>query len=111
MVAQSQSGSQFLIEVSKLLPGREIMGIITIGFSHGGAMARPASGGNEPGMRDTQEIWAAPEQSIEEKRYSGVWGDLAALPWASRTSPHTKIARDGVITGGAGAILEANLPP
>jgi hypothetical protein len=99
LTGQFKAGEDFLIAVSKMLPGREIMAIATIGYSDTASMVRPGVPGHaEPGMRDTVELWASNTPSIEAARYNRIWNDLSALPWASRTSPHTKIARDGVIT-------------
>jgi hypothetical protein len=105
MTAQGADGSEFLKEVSKKLPGRDIMAIATIGFSHGAKQIRRGEGCNEPGMRDTAEIFPAPNQTLEEQRFDPIWNDLNVLPWASRESPHTKIARDGAIVGGRGRSL------
>ena len=105
MTGQLAKGSEFLIAVSKLLPGRDVMAIATVGYSNGGAMMRPGNSLGEPGMRDTTNPWPAPTGALEDARYATTWGDLAVLPWASRMSPHTKVARDGAITGGAGASM------
>lgn len=104
MTGQISAGTKFLIEVSKLLSGRDIMAIATVGFSDGSGngQMRPGAFMAEPGMRDTPDPWPSPTQAIEAQRYAPVWHDLNALPWASRFSPHTKIARDGKIVGGAG---------
>ena len=102
VTGQLQAGTDFLCAVSKLLPDRDVMAIATIGYSSGGLMNRSGEGGGEPGMRDTAEISAAPTRELEDARYKDLWNDLSALPWASRTSPHTKIARNGSIVGGAG---------
>jgi hypothetical protein len=102
LTGQLPAGTNFLIAVSKLLPGRYIGAIATIGYSSGGAMMRPGTGLGEPGMRDTVGVWAAGSQSIEDARYATIWSDLTQLPWAGPSSPHAKIARDGRIIGGGG---------
>jgi hypothetical protein len=103
LTGQLAAGSQFLIEVSKLLPKRTIMALATVGFSDGAKQIRHGKSVAEPGMRDTEFIWAAPTPALEDARYSAIWNDLTALPWATRNSPHVKVAMDGKIVGGAGA--------
>ncbi len=96
------AGSAFLIEVSKLLPGRQVIAISRIGYSNGGAQARhDGSQSDEPGMRDTDFDNPAQTEQQEDNRYTLTWGDLSVLPWASPTSPHVKIALNGVIIAGA----------
>jgi len=82
-----------------MLPGREIMAITTMGAS----IRQMRSGAKkcEPGMRDTPYRGPATSEMDEGTRYSFTKLDdfsPSGLPWASRSSPHTKIARDGVIT-------------
>lgn len=102
LTGQLQAGTAFLQAVSKLLPGRDIMAISTIGYSLGDKQMRSSAGCNEPGMRDTAEVFASNSQAREEQIFTPIWNDLNELPWAGRSSPHTKVARDGAIVGGRG---------
>jgi hypothetical protein len=110
LTGQLQAGSDFLKAVSRLLPDRAIVAIATMGFSHGSKQLRPGEGCNEPGMRDTAEVWPANTQAQEDARYltapvpGGVapWDDLRVLPWAMLASAHAKICRNGVIGGPGG---------
>lgn len=104
MTGQLAAGTRFLTEVSKLLPGRQVMAIATIGFSGGSGQIRQGKNCDEPGMRDSAEISPVPP-NLEFQRFGKIWADMTALPWASSASPHTKIAKDGAIVGGAGSAM------
>lgn len=96
------SGSEFLIEVSKLLPGRDIIAFTNITYTHPHQTKRQIStlkAGvcNQPGTRDTPFPF-----SVGDDRQAENWHNLAIMPWASRASPHAKVARDGKIVGGSG---------
>jgi len=96
---QGALGTELLVEVSRLLPGREIVGYTTIGFSSGGDQARPGKTGSccEPGMRDTPFPDPAPNQETEDARYPPLWNDLDKMPWAARYTPHAKVVKDGTV--------------
>ncbi len=95
---QGVDGTKLLIEVSRLLPKREIIAYTTMGFSSGGDQSRPGNHGfAEPGMRDTPFPFPSPTPIIEDARYPPLWNDLKKMPWASRHSPHAKVVKDGKI--------------
>jgi hypothetical protein len=101
MTGGTDAGTEFLKAVSKILPGRDIMAITTVGICHSAQLRHDGSQRAEPGMRDTGSL----EPSQSEKSEAVIladWNDLTKLPWASRNSPHTVIARNGAITGGRG---------
>jgi len=104
MTGQIAAGTEFLEAVSKLLPERDIMAIATIGYSDGAKQIRHGKFVDEPGMRDTDRISPAMTPVLETAILAD-WNDLTKLPWASRNSPHTKIARNGAIVGGKGSTM------
>lgn len=94
------SGSEFLMEVSKMLPGRDIIAMTTITITIPGRVKWSMSGGGvccQPGTRDTSFI-VPQDDSVPGQD----WFDLTKYPWASNASPHAKVARDGAIIGGGG---------
>jgi len=60
-----------------------------------------SQGHTEVGMRDTDEFAHSSSEEEENKRYLPIWNDLNKLPWASETSPHAKVALNGVIIQGS----------
>jgi hypothetical protein len=99
LVGRGITGDDLLMAVSKVLPGRDIMAITTMGVSTRQTRSG-AHGKSEPGMRDTPYGGPADSEKDDDARYPfAKLDDLSAtgLPWASRMSPHTKVARDGRI--------------
>jgi hypothetical protein len=97
---QSDPGTKLLQGLSRVWPGRKVVGFATVGFAHGARMLRRGKQCAEPGMRDTANPWPAPTPELEEQRYKDLWDKLSDLPWASETSPHAKVAVDGRIVRG-----------
>ena len=103
---QAEAGSNLLIELSKLWPGRQVVGFKTIGMSI--QPARSAQGCQTPGMRDTFFPREAYDSDNLVKREKEVVDNLRAPPadeqqrvtWAWSRSVHAKIAKDGAITYG-----------
>jgi hypothetical protein len=52
-------------------------------------------------LRDTDEDHESATEQIETQRYGN--GKYLQLPWASETSPHAKVAKDGTIISGEDA--------
>jgi len=91
-----KSGTDLLKELSRhAWPDRKIVAFTTIGFAWGGEQMRD-KGCTEPGMRDTNNISRALDRSLEN-RVRKLWPNLKKLPWASETSPHAKVVRNGVV--------------
>jgi hypothetical protein len=96
-VAAGDIGAQFLCDMSKTaFPGHKVVGFTTIGETL--RQFRAGEQCSEPGMRDTP--YDTPSEGIPELKLARE-KEVFTLPWASETSPHAKIALDGVIIGGA----------
>jgi len=94
-LGRGERGSEFLRTLSQtFFRGLTVVAFTTIGVS----MHQFRGGGSfctEPGMRDTDFESAAEGGANEDQRYQG--GQLFQYPWASETSPHAKVAKDGLI--------------
>lgn len=91
---QGLPGTRLLIALSKVWPGRRVVCFTTLGYRHPGAMSRSGEHCEEPGMRVTEaraSLYANPP------KWDGLWSKFAELPWASDTSIHAKVAKNGVI--------------
>jgi hypothetical protein len=102
MAGQGDRGDQLLMEVSRRLPGRQVVAFETIGYAPGGkAQTRKGEGCTEPGMRDTNAISPSGKggtvQEQREAEWGQVWNNLGAFPWASEFSTHAVVARNGHI--------------
>jgi hypothetical protein len=87
-------GTRLLSALSGVWPGRMVVGFSTVGYRYPGAMKRRGEACEFPGMRDTDatdEIFANPP------RWDRMWSDFVQMPWASETSLHSKVVRDGVV--------------
>jgi hypothetical protein len=104
LAGQGKEGDQFLMEVSRLLPGRKVAAFETIGYAPAGKLQERKSfftSCTEPGMRVTDEISPSGERALVRERreaaWAQLWDQLNLFPWASETSPHAIVARNGVI--------------
>jgi len=101
-VAKGKAGEEFLSDLSRWA----FRGHKVVGFSRIGETLRQYRQGeycSEPGMRDTTyDEPSAGEPVVQVEREQ----EVLSLPWASETSPHAKIAKDGKIILG-----EEPLPP
>ncbi len=108
LAAQGAEGTALLQTASTIWPGRTIVGFTTLGYRHPGAMKRSGEACEEPGMRDTNSLYTMIRgQSLKE--FDPFWSDLTKLPWASETSPHAKVVRDGVVV--RWPVGESSMPP
>jgi hypothetical protein len=99
LAGQGDPGTRLLAGLSRVWPGRTVVGFTTIGYRHPGAMTPVASdyGAELPGMRDTDipsGIFVGPSAL---QKLDAAWNDPAKLPWASEESLHAKVLRDGVV--------------
>jgi Domain of unknown function (DUF4347) len=100
LCGQGPSGTELLTALSATyLRGRIIVGFSTVGVAMGGQMLRQGQQCAEPGMRDSNEVAGSIRPT--DRDYGPLWGNLGALPWASETSPHAKVALNGAILRGA----------
>jgi hypothetical protein len=101
LAGQGKAGDAFLMEVSRLLPGRKVVAFETIGFAPAGKLQeRAGENCTEPGMRDTDAPDGSHDPLVARQRaaaWAPLWNRLDLLPWASETSPHAVVARNGVI--------------
>jgi Domain of unknown function (DUF4347) len=94
IAGRGQAGAELLIKLSKLWAGCKVVGFTTIGYRHPGAMKRLGEACEEVGMRETD----APDPIyINHDRLGKMWFDLEKLPWSSASTPHAKVALNGVI--------------
>jgi hypothetical protein len=95
--ARGEEGAALLKQLSsEVFKNHKVVGFTTVGmtlrqFRHGEFCS-------EPGMRDSDyENSSVDMPRLQEQREK----EVLALPWASETSPHAKIALNGVIISGA----------
>lgn len=93
-VAQSLTGSNFVMTLSDLLQGHSVTGFTTIGYAGGSGSKRGSC--SEAGMRDTNYLTASKGRE-EDDRVAKHWNDLNAWPWAWQGSPRAKTALNGQI--------------
>ena len=92
---QGDAGTRLLVALSRVWPGRRVVGFSTVGYRHPGEMGRRGEACELPGMRDTD----APAYIFADRlRFDRQWSDFEAMPWASESSPHAKIVVDGRVT-------------
>lgn len=98
VAGQGQEGTRLLLELSRVWPGRAVVGFSTYGYFHAGEMGRHGQC-LEAGLRDTGETnpLIAHNESGPGGAYERNWSDLLRLPWLEVTSPHTKIAINQMI--------------
>jgi hypothetical protein len=100
-----ESGTQLLLRLSQLWPGRKVVAFWTIGYVSVAKMARKGwfvGGTTEAGMRDTEGISeavtvAGKAKELFELEIEQNWGDMRRFPWASESSLHARVARNGRI--------------
>jgi hypothetical protein len=93
-------GTRFLRAISRVWPGRTVVGFATVGYAHGGEMLRGRGDYcTEAGMRDTRSSSGSLGPGAPDP-WARSWRNLQALPWASETSPGAKVVRDGSILRG-----------
>jgi hypothetical protein len=102
LAGQGEHGDELLKEVSRRLPGRQVVAFETIGYAPGGkTQTRVGDDCTEPGMRDTDAPGGGGTggkvQFERETRWGQAWNNLEALPWASEFSTHAVVARGGHI--------------
>jgi peptidoglycan hydrolase-like protein with peptidoglycan-binding domain len=84
------SPPSLLLKISKLLPGRLLVGFSTTQHVGGSAIPRGrGTGCDESGVKDTP--WLL---EFDAQRHTGDWNKW---PWASEYSPNAVLARDGMI--------------
>jgi hypothetical protein len=94
LAGQGPSGTQLLVELSRVWPGRRVVGFSTIGYRHPGEMKRRGDPCEFPGMRDTDApagLYANP------RRFDSMWSDFTRMPWAAETSLHAKVVLNGAV--------------
>ncbi|HJQ68513.1 MAG TPA: DUF4347 domain-containing protein [Blastocatellia bacterium] len=98
-------GAELLIELSKRWPGRKVAAFTKV-MTHGFRRGRAGQQCSEAGYRDTDFETECPLDArtteCEFARYGNDWDNLNKLPWGSELSPHSKIAKDGVIIKSGG---------
>ncbi|MCC6525841.1 MAG: hypothetical protein IT373_24555 [Polyangiaceae bacterium] len=92
---QGAAQEDLLVNVSRYLPNRAIVGYTTFGWVATDDMKRPG-GWCEPGMRETWLDGITPSPPINKVCEGATWFDLARLPWASVDTPYARVVRDGV---------------
>lgn len=97
VAGQGRDGTALLVALSRVWPNRKVVGFATLGFVAGGEMLRRGESCTEPGMRDTNALYAG-EADANAGRY---WHNRTDWPWASENSPRAKVALNGAITVGA----------
>lgn len=97
LAGQGWEGRELLIKLSRVWPGRKVVAFTTVGYVAGAEQLRTGETCTEPGMRDTDSTSPALTWQQQQELYGPIWNDLAKLPWASETSPHAKVAMDGMI--------------
>jgi hypothetical protein len=95
LAGQGPEGTRLLRQLSRVWPGRRVVGFSTVGYRHPGEMKRRGDACELPGMRDTD----APAYAFaaDTRRLDAMWTDFARMPWASESSTHAKVVRDGRI--------------
>jgi hypothetical protein len=95
LAGQGTEGTRLLSELSRVWPGRQVVGFTTVGYRHPGMMKRPGEPCELPGMRDTD---AHDYLMANPPKWDKQWSDFAALPWASDVSIHAKVVLNGRVT-------------
>jgi hypothetical protein len=90
-------GTAFLTKLSLIFSGMTVVGFKTVGFQM--SQYRRGELCANPGLRDTDYDNPAADETAEIQRYGN--GQYLKLPWASETSTHAKVARNGAIISGA----------
>lgn len=92
-------GTALLKRLSLELYPRKVVAFTTTGFTSVEKQRRDGDHCTETGVRDSDYTGSSPN---EYDRYykDGQWDDLKRLPWQSETSPHAKVAQNGVIVRG-----------
>jgi hypothetical protein len=94
-VAQSLTGSNFIMTLSELLEGHTVTGLTTVGYAGGPGSKRGDL--SEAGMRDTNFLKTSRSAREQDARVAKYWHDLDAWPWAWQYSPRAKTALNGQI--------------
>lgn len=100
LAGQSTAGTKLLVELSRVWPGRSVVGFSTTGYRHPGEMKRAGQPCELPGMRDTRArdyIEAHNMSGPDTGAFNLEWTDLKKMPWASESSPHAKVVKDGSV--------------
>ncbi|MBI4527156.1 MAG: hypothetical protein HY695_25450 [Deltaproteobacteria bacterium] len=92
-----QSGTDLLLELSRIWPQRKVVAFASLGYAPGGEMYRSGDACTEPGMRDTTAVFPGEADQTAGQN----WGNLTTWPWASETSPRAKVALNQRIIQGA----------
>ncbi len=94
LAGQGQAGTDLLVALSRIWPGRHVVGFSTVGYRHPGEMKRRGQPCELPGMRDTDAhayLFANP------RSFDRQWFNFDAMPWASERSRHAKVVIDGSV--------------
>jgi len=94
LAGKDSRGTQLLMLLSKIWPGRLIVGFSTIGYRHPGQMKRVGEPCELPGMRDT-DAWGELDARNKLKKFEELWTNFAKMPWAYEMSSHAKVIRNG----------------
>lgn len=94
LAGQGTEGTRLLMALSRVWPGRRVVGFSTVGYRHPGEMKRRGEACELPGMRDTD---ATHYLMANPPRWDSLWTDFARLPWASEGSTHAKVVLNGVL--------------
>ena len=94
LAGQGSEGTRLLVALSREWPGRTVVGFSTVGYRHPGTMKRSGEACELPGMRDTD---ATAYIYVNPRRFDSLWSDFSRMPWASETSLHAKVVRDGAV--------------
>ncbi len=109
LAGQGEPGTRLLQALSRIWPGRRVVGFSTIGYRHPGSMKRRGEACELPGMRDTDApayLFANPHQLDQ------LWSNFDQMPWASERSPHAKVVKNGrVLRNPEGESTQGALSP
>ncbi len=94
LAGQGRDGTALLVELSRVWPGRRVVGFTTIGYRHPGEMKRRGDPCELPGMRDTD---APAGLYADPRRFDSLWRDFTAMPWAAESSIHAKVVFNGAV--------------
>jgi hypothetical protein len=94
---QTLAGGELVMSLSIVLRDHPVTAITSVGEAAGPKTKRSNAPCQEAGMRDTNFLRAAANETEENKRVAEYWGNLKEWPWASEASPRAKTALNGKI--------------
>ena len=77
VAGKGEKGTELLVKLSQIWPGRTVVGFTTLGFRHSGEMARKGNSACEaPGMRDTDALAGQGGMNMSQRELDDLWKDL-----------------------------------